>query len=86
MITFAKYLIVSLFSGSVQAKIVNIPNKTMKIISNVFGQDAVLPILYQTNERTKILNAATQHAAVNAICNSPIASETLKVPIPLPVC
>ena len=49
----------------------------MKMISKVLIHDTVFPILYQTKDRTKTLNAATAKAAVNAICNSPIASESI---------
>ena len=56
---------------------VSIPNKVMKMISKVLIHDTVFPILYQTKDRTKTLNAATAKAAVNAICNSPIASESI---------
>ena len=56
---------------------VSIPNKVMKMISKVLIHDTVIPILYQTKDRTKMLNAAAAKAAVNAICNSPIASESI---------
>ena len=56
---------------------VSVPNKVMKMISKVLIHDTVFPILYQTKDRTKTLNAATAKAAVNAICNSPIASESI---------
>ena len=72
-----KQYIIRQYHLHVQARMVSIQNKVMKMISKVLIHDTVFPILYQTKDRTKMLNAATAKAAVNAICNSPIASESI---------